>query len=141
MKFDGIIFDLDGVLCRTDRYHLAAWSELASELGLKLPPDIAERTRGIGRMESLELVLGPLAARLTPDEKERLGEKKNRFPDRVGKRRIADACAGVDKKCRCAFGRQNAVGGCMTAECGEFRTRYDMRAAAAEASDFHHGCL
>ena len=79
MKFDGIIFDLDGVLCRTDRYHLAAWSELASELGLKLPPDIAERTRGIGRMESLELVLGPLAARLTPDEKERLGEKKNRM--------------------------------------------------------------
>ena len=55
MKFDGIIFDLDGVLCRTDRYHLAAWSELASELGLELPPDIAERTRGIGRMESLEL--------------------------------------------------------------------------------------
>ena len=79
MKFDGIIFDLDGVLCRTDRYHLAAWSELASELGLELPPDIAERTRGIGRMESLELVLGPLAARLTPDEKERLGEKKNRM--------------------------------------------------------------
>ncbi len=77
MRFDGVIFDLDGVLCRTDRYHLAAWDELASGLGLELPPDIAERTRGIGRMESLELVLGALAAQLTPDEKEGLCEQKN----------------------------------------------------------------
>ena len=56
-----------------------------------------------------------------------VSEKKNGFMNRIGKYRVADAGAGVDKKRRFTFGRQNAVGGCMTAECGEFRTRYDMR--------------
>lgn len=79
MGFDAVIFDLDGVLCRTDRYHLAAWGELASELGIELPPDAAERTRGVGRMESLELVLGPLASHLAREEKEKLAERKNRI--------------------------------------------------------------
>lgn len=58
---EGVIFDLDGVLCRTDRYHLLAWGELAASLGLNLPADAAERTRGVGRMESLEIVLGSRA--------------------------------------------------------------------------------
>ena len=43
MKFDGVIFDLDGVLCRTDRYHLAAWQTLAGRLDIAMPPDAAER--------------------------------------------------------------------------------------------------
>ena len=33
MKYKGIIFDLDGVICTTDEYHYLAWKALASRLG------------------------------------------------------------------------------------------------------------
>ena len=77
MKFDGVIFDLDGVLCRTDELHLAAWCALASRLGIKLPPDAAERTRGVGRMESLDIVLGERSKDFTREQKRALAEEKN----------------------------------------------------------------
>ena len=34
MKYKGIIFDLDGVICSTDEYHYRAWKALASRLGI-----------------------------------------------------------------------------------------------------------
>ncbi len=77
MRLEGIIFDLDGVLCRTDRYHLAAWRTLAGRLGIALPPDAAERTRGVGRMESLDIVLGERAGDFTREQKRALAEEKN----------------------------------------------------------------
>ena len=77
MRLEGIIFDLDGVLCRTDRYHLAAWRALAGRLGIALPPDAAERTRGVGRMESLDIVLGERAGDFTREQKRALAEEKN----------------------------------------------------------------
>ena len=57
MKYKGVIFDLDGVICSTDEYHYLAWKALADRLCI--PFDLADnnRMRGIGRMESLEIVL------------------------------------------------------------------------------------
>lgn len=77
MRLEGMIFDLDGVLCRTDRYHLAAWRALAGRLGIALPPDAAERTRGVGRMESLDIVLGERSKDFTREQKRALAEEKN----------------------------------------------------------------
>lgn len=77
MKLEGIIFDLDGVLCRTDRYHLAAWQTLAGRLDIAMPPDAAERTRGVGRMESLDIVLGERSGDFTREQKLALAEEKN----------------------------------------------------------------
>lgn len=34
MIFQGIIFDLDGVICSTDEYHYQAWKELADREGI-----------------------------------------------------------------------------------------------------------
>ncbi|MBM6838753.1 HAD hydrolase-like protein, partial [Clostridium saudiense] len=31
MRYEGIIFDLDGVIVSTDHYHYLAWKELADE--------------------------------------------------------------------------------------------------------------
>ena len=33
-KYKGIIFDLDGVICHTDKYHYLAWKKLADKLTL-----------------------------------------------------------------------------------------------------------
>ena len=34
MNYKGIIFDLDGVICHTDKYHYQAWKKLADRLGI-----------------------------------------------------------------------------------------------------------
>jgi beta-phosphoglucomutase-like phosphatase (HAD superfamily) len=33
-KYQGVIFDLDGVICFTDHYHYLAWKSLADSLGI-----------------------------------------------------------------------------------------------------------
>ena len=53
----GAIFDLDGVITDTAKFHFAAWSQLASEkLGLKLPASFETELKGISRIESLERI-------------------------------------------------------------------------------------
>ena len=52
-----ILFDLDGVVLSTDHYHYLAWKKLADELGISFTEADSERTRGVSRMESLEIVL------------------------------------------------------------------------------------
>lgn len=72
-----IIFDLDGVLCHTDRFHFLAWKALSDRLGLPFDETANERLRGVSRMESLELVLGEKADQFSPEEKQALAEEKN----------------------------------------------------------------
>lgn len=75
---DSLIFDLDGVLVFTDKYHYAAWKEMADDLGVYFDEKINNRLRGVSRMESLEIILeryeGPA---LSKEEKEALAQKKN----------------------------------------------------------------
>ena len=57
MTKKGIIFDLDGVLLSTDRFHYLAWKALADKLEIPFTERDNEKLRGVSRMESLELVL------------------------------------------------------------------------------------
>ena len=73
-----IIFDLDGVICFTDKYHYQAWKSLADDLGIYFDENINNRLRGVSRMDSLDIILEKYEGReLTVEEKERLAEKKN----------------------------------------------------------------
>ncbi|MGE9303445.1 beta-phosphoglucomutase [Mediterraneibacter faecis] len=78
MKIKGLIFDLDGVLVFTDKFHYQAWKTMADELGVYFDETINHRLRGVSRMDSLEIILeryeGP---DLSLREKEKLAEKKN----------------------------------------------------------------
>ncbi len=77
MKYKGIIFDLDGVICSTDHYHYLAWKALADRLGIYFDETINNRLRGVSRMESLEIVLERYDGSLTDEEKEAAAEEKN----------------------------------------------------------------
>ena len=57
MKYQAVIFDLDGVICFTDEYHYLAWKQMADSLGVYFDREINNRLRGVSRMESLEIVL------------------------------------------------------------------------------------
>lgn len=72
-----IIFDLDGVICSTDRYHYLAWKALADRLGLPFDERVNGQLRGVSRMESLEIILGEHSAEYSDAEKLALAEEKN----------------------------------------------------------------
>ncbi len=71
------LFDLDGVIVDTAKYHYIAWRELASELGFEFTIEDNERLKGVSRMTSLNILLEIGGITLSDDEKHRLAEKKN----------------------------------------------------------------
>ena len=72
-----IIFDLDGVICSTDRYHYLAWKALADSLGIPFDEQINAQLRGVSRMECLEIILGSRSGEYSQPQKLALAEKKN----------------------------------------------------------------
>ena len=77
MKYAGIIFDLDGVICSTDDYHYLAWKALADRLGIEFDRTINNRLRGVSRMESLEIILEKSAVTYSEEEKVAFATEKN----------------------------------------------------------------
>lgn len=72
-----VIFDLDGVICSTDRYHYQAWKQLADELGVFFNEEINNRLKGVSRMESLDIILEKSNKKYSIEEKQKLAAKKN----------------------------------------------------------------
>lgn len=71
------IFDLDGVLVSTDKYHYRAWKKMADDEGIYFDEKINDRLRGVSRMESLEIILERANKKYSEDEKIVLSNKKN----------------------------------------------------------------
>ena len=81
MNIKALIFDLDGVLTDTAKYHYLAWKKLADELGFYFDEDINELLKGVSRINSFEIILQKNNAtdKFTPEEKETLANKKNDY--------------------------------------------------------------
>lgn len=73
----GAIFDLDGVIVDTAKYHYLAWKELAEELGFIFEESDNERLKGVSRMRSLEILLEVGGITASDSEKEKMAESKN----------------------------------------------------------------
>lgn len=73
------IFDLDGVLVDTAKYHYLAWKQLAAQLGFEFTLEQNEALKGVSRMRSLEILLadGGLTGKFTDAEMEKLAAEKN----------------------------------------------------------------
>lgn len=77
MKYEAIIFDLDGVICHTDEYHYQAWKAIADELHIPFDRTINNRLRGVSRRESFEIILEKYDGQLTEEEIQTYIAKKN----------------------------------------------------------------
>lgn len=77
MRYQAIIFDLDGVICHTDEYHYMAWKAIAEELKIPFSHAINDRMRGIDRMASLEVLLERCNEKLSQEMKNYFANKKN----------------------------------------------------------------
>lgn len=71
-----VIFDLDGVIVDTARFHYLGWKRLADELGVPFDEQINDKLRGLPRRESLLAMLG-----YDPGEEKirEYTERKNRY--------------------------------------------------------------
>jgi beta-phosphoglucomutase len=71
------IFDLDGVIVDTAKYHYAAWKNLANTLGFDFTEAQNEQLKGVSRVKSLEIILKIGKIDLSEDQKKSLLVKKN----------------------------------------------------------------
>lgn len=77
MDLKACIFDLDGVIVDTAKYHFLAWRRLARELGFEFTADDNEALKGVSRMASLEILLKTGGIIKSEKEKEELAARKN----------------------------------------------------------------
>ena len=57
MTKKAFIFDLDGVIVDTAKYHFLAWQKLANQLGIEFTHEHNEELKGVSRVRSLDLIL------------------------------------------------------------------------------------
>ena len=78
MHYKAVIFDLDGVLVFTDKYHYRAWKKLAEKLSIEFTEKDNDRLRGVSRAESLEIILEKYHGKpISEDLKREYLEEKN----------------------------------------------------------------
>jgi len=73
----GLLFDLDGVLVDTAKFHFLAWRKMANELGFDFNEDQNEQLKGISRVESIARILDWGNVTLSPAEVEKYMKLKN----------------------------------------------------------------
>jgi len=74
-----VIFDLDGVVTDTARYHFLAWKRLADDNGWRVDEALNERLKGVARMEALDVILSHNGVSLPEEKKLELAERKNAY--------------------------------------------------------------
>lgn len=77
MKTKAFIFDLDGVIVDTAKYHFLAWQKLADSLEINFTHDHNEQLKGVSRVRSLEIILGLGNVEATEQQKEEWLINKN----------------------------------------------------------------
>ena len=77
MKYQAVIFDLDGVICHTDQYHYKAWKFIADRMEIPFDEQKNNRLRGISRMESLDILLEDYLYSVSDEEQAALAAEKN----------------------------------------------------------------
>jgi beta-phosphoglucomutase len=79
MQIAACIFDLDGVIVDTARYHFLAWKRLADQLGIHFTEADNERLKGVSRMASLDIILDIGQRKLDENQKLEFATLKNNW--------------------------------------------------------------
>ncbi|MGB5322567.1 beta-phosphoglucomutase [Lutimonas sp.] len=97
MSRKAIIFDLDGVIVDTAKYHYLAWRELANQLGFDFTTEQNERLKGVSRVRSLEILLDIGKVHLEEDQKTTyLKEKNEQYLQYIAKMDHSEILPGID---------------------------------------------
>jgi beta-phosphoglucomutase len=77
MNPKAFIFDLDGVIVDTARYHYLAWQKIANRLGIDFTHEHNELLKGVSRIRSLDIILGLGNVEATQEDKDKWLVEKN----------------------------------------------------------------
>lgn len=77
MNRKAFIFDLDGVIVDTAKFHFLAWKKLADSLNINFTHEINEQLKGVSRVRSLEIILAEGNVQATPEDKNKWLIQKN----------------------------------------------------------------
>ncbi|KRM23522.1 beta-phosphoglucomutase [Schleiferilactobacillus harbinensis] len=95
----GFVFDLDGVITDTAKYHYAAWKQVAhDELGIDINPTVNEGLKGVSRMDSLNVILkfgGKENAYTDTEKLEYATEKNDLYKSLIKQMTPADILPGI----------------------------------------------
>ena len=92
----GFIFNLDGVIVDTAKYHYVAWRRLANQLGFDFSAEQHEELRGLSRMASLERILEWGDIYMTEAEKLHWSDVKNNwYVELISNLKPGDVLPGV----------------------------------------------
>jgi beta-phosphoglucomutase len=92
----GFIFDLDGVIVDTAKFHYLAWRKLANDLGFDISEDQNEQLKGISRVKSLEIILEWGKVNLSKDDfMEQMALKNDNYLSYISTMTKKDLLPGV----------------------------------------------
>jgi len=77
MSVKAVIFDLDGVIVDSAKFHFQSWKKVADKLDLRFTEEDNEQLKGVSRADSLDIILSLNDRELPEVEKGRLLEYKN----------------------------------------------------------------
>ncbi|MBP3305040.1 MAG: beta-phosphoglucomutase [Oscillospiraceae bacterium] len=91
-----IIFDLDGVLTKSDRYHTSAWRQTCEQWAIPFADSTGDLVRGVSRLDSARIVATQGGAELTETQLAAFAEEKNsRYVRLLKNMSAADVLPGV----------------------------------------------
>ncbi len=95
-KNKGIIFDLDGVIVDTAKFHYLAWRKLANDLGFDITEEQNEELKGVSRVRSLEKILDWGNVKLSQDNfMEQMALKNDNYLSYISSMTHKDILPGV----------------------------------------------
>ena len=98
MNKKAFIFDLDGVIVDTAKYHFLAWKELAEALGFDFTEEENELLKGVSRVRSLDILLDLGKVELSQAEKDKyLVEKNEQYLKYISKMDTTEILPGISK--------------------------------------------
>ena len=77
MNTKAFIFDLDGVIVDTAKYHYLAWQKIANELNIEFTLEHNELLKGVSRVRSLDIILELGKVEASQEDKDRWLVQKN----------------------------------------------------------------
>lgn len=77
MNTKAFIFDLDGVIVDTAKYHYLAWQKIAAELNIEFTHEHNELLKGVSRVRSLDIILELGKVTASQEDKDRWLIQKN----------------------------------------------------------------
>ena len=97
-KIKGVIFDLDGVIVDTAKFHFLAWRKLANELGIDFTEIQNEELKGVSRVRSLEKILAWGNTKLSKEEfNEKMAVKNENYLSYLTNLNSEDILPGVSR--------------------------------------------